>query len=461
LKKNEIITVDISENVNLSKSLAYYEGHKILISGGYAGQNADVRIKKMREKRWEATLETVNRPAPEETQPVCPDFGRCGGCRFQDITYEHQLHLKEAYIHTLFEKAKIPYDTFEPILPSPSVWHYRNKMEFSFGDEVKDGPLTLGMHEKGRHHNIVSLQDCKISPTDFSVILRGVETYFRERGTSFYHLYERDGFLRHIVMRHAVGTNELLINLVTTSEKTLDDGFVSMLLGLPLENKIAGILHTVNNSPSDAVKPETVDLLYGRDHLIETCGGLSFRISPFSFFQTNTRGAEVLYSKVKEYAGDASDKVIFDLYCGTGTIAQMVARGAKKVYGIEIVEEAVEAAKENVVRNGIGNCEFICGDVLERVDGLNVKADVIILDPPRAGIHPKAIDKIIAFAPETFVYVSCKATSLINDLPKFLEAGYTVKQVCPVDMFPHTEHVETVVLIARAEMAYVQLNFKI
>ena len=222
-----------------------------------------------------------------------------------------------------------------------------------------------------------------------------------------------------------------------------------MILALPLSSEIAGILHTVNNSPSDAVKPERVELLYGKDYIIESLCGLDFQISPFSFFQTNTHGAEVLYNKVKDYVGDADDKVLFDLYCGTGTIAQILSDKAKAVYGIEIVEEAVEAAKMNAEKNAIDNCVFICGDVLEKVEELDVKPDVIVLDPPRAGIHPKAIDKIISFAPDTFVYVSCKATSLINDLPKFLEAGYEIKRVCPVDMFPHTEHVETVVLLSR------------
>ena len=450
MKKNDIITVDIVENISMSKSLAFTEeGKRIVISGGYKGQNADIRIVKMRAKRLEAVIEKVNQHASEETTPLCTDFGRCGGCRFQDITYEHQLHLKETYVKNLFDKANIPYETFESILPSPDVWHYRNKMEFSFGDEVKDGELTLGMHEKGKHHSILSLTDCKIAPEDFSILLRGVEDYFRKTGDPFYHSYNKEGFLRHLVLRQAFGTDQLLINLVTTSERAFDKkAFVDTVLALPLSSEIAGILHTINNSPSDAVKPESVELLYGKDFIMESLCGLNFQISPFSFFQTNTRGAEVLYNKVKDYVGDAKDKVIFDLYCGTGTIAQIMSDKAKAVYGIEIVEEAVAAAKMNAEKNTIDNCVFICGDVLEKVEELDVKPDVIVLDPPRAGIHPKAIDKIISFAPDTFVYVSCKATSLINDLPKFLEAGYEIKRVCPVDMFPHTEHVETVVLMS-------------
>ena len=451
MKKNDILSVDIVENISMSKSLAFTdEGKRIVINGGYKGQNADIRIIKMRAKRLEAVVEKINTHAPEETTPLCADFGRCGGCRFQDITYEHQLHLKETYVKNLFDKANIPYGVFEAILPSPDIYHYRNKMEFSFGDEVKDGELTLGMHEKGKHHSILSLSDCKIAPVDFSILLRGVEDYFRKTGDPFYHSYNKEGFLRHLVLRQAFATNEILVNLVTTSACELDQqAFVDMVLALSLSSEIAGILHTVNNSPSDAVKPERVELLYGKDFIIESLCGLDFQISPFSFFQTNTHGAEVLYNKVKDYVGNADDKVLFDLYCGTGTIAQILSDKAKAVYGIEIVGEAVAAAKMNAEKNAIDNCIFICGDVLEKVEELDVKPDVIVLDPPRAGIHPKAIDKIISFSPDTFVYVSCKATSLINDLPKFLEAGYEIKRVCPVDMFPHTEHVETVVEMKR------------
>lgn len=449
LKKNDIITADITENITLSKSLAYYEDKKILIDGGYAGQNADIRIVKMRPKRWEAVIEKINSHAPYEITPPCPDFTRCGGCRFQDIPYTMQAEMKEQYLLSLFNKAGIEYGEFEKLLPSPVEYHYRNKMEFSFGDELKDGELTLGMHEKRKHHNILSITDCKISPEDFSVILKAVETYFRKKGETYYNQYTKTGFLRHLVLRKA--SDELLINLVTTKERPLDaDEFVAVLLNLPLKSKIAGILHTLNNSFSDAVKPEEVRLLYGKSTITESLCGLRFEITPFSFFQTNTKGAEVLYNKVREYAGNCADKTVFDLYCGTGTIAQVMAQQAKHVYGIEIVDEAIKAAKDNAVLNRINNCTFICGDVLEKVEELKDHADVIILDPPRAGIHPKAIDKILSFAPSTFIYVSCKATSLINDLPKFIDAGYKIEKICGVDMFPHTEHVECCCLLSRA-----------
>lgn len=346
-------------------------------------------------------------------------------------------------------KASIPYNSFEGIIPSPATEGYRNKMEFSFGNEVKDGPLTLGMHERGLHHNIVTVKDCMISPKDYRTILAAVEKFFTDSGTPFYNKVTRSGYLRHLVIRCSVRRGELMINLVTTTDGTMDEkAFTEMLLSLPLEYSIAGIIHTYTDSFADAVKAQKMEILYGNDYITEEICGLSFKITPFSFFQTNTLAAEKLYEKVKEYVGDCRNKTIFDLYCGTGTIAQIVSNDSEMVYGIEIVEEAVEAAIDNAAKNGIKNCNFIAGDVFEKVSRLP-QADVIILDPPRAGVGPKAIERVIAFNPGIFVYVSCKPQSLINDLNSFLNAGYKIDKMCLIDMFPNTEHVETVVLLSR------------
>ncbi len=366
-----------------------------------------------------------------------------------DIPYNYQLKLKQDYIHSLFEKANIECCEYENILPSPAEQGYRNKMEFSFGDEYIQGPLTLGMHERKKHHSIVGLKNCLISPKDFNTIRCGVEEYFRQANIPFYNKNTKEGYLRHLVIRHSVYENSLLLNLVTTSKGTFNKKeFTDMLLSLQTEGKIAGILHTQNDSFADAVIADRTDILYGTDHITEEVCNLKFNIGSLSFFQTNTRGAQVLYEKVREYIGNTNDKTIFDLYCGTGTIAQIVSKGAKAVYGIELVKEAVESARENAMTNGLENCSFICGDVLEMINSLKDNADIIILDPPRAGIHPKAIEKIIAYMPETFVYVSCNASSLVRDLPFFLNAGYYVQKLCPVDMFPFTPHVETCVLLS-------------
>ena len=227
------------------------------------------------------------------------------------------------------------------------------------------------------------------------------------------------------------------------------DELQEKLLALPLEGKIVGILHTSNDSLSDAVIPEKVLVLYGQDYIYEEILGLKFKISPFSFFQTNSKGAEVLYETARSYVGETKDKVIFDLYSGTGTIAQMLAPVAKKVIGVEIIEEAVEAAKENAALNGLSNCEFIAGDVLKVLDEIEEKPDIIVLDPPRDGCNPKALDKIIAYGVEEMVYISCKPTSLVRDLEVLKHRGYEVKRACAVDQFVGTLHVECVTLLQR------------
>ena len=450
MKKGEIINVDIQENISMSKSLSHYEGEKIVIDGGLAGQNVDIRIAKKRSKRIEATIQNVVKKADYEVEPSCEDFNRCGGCRLQNVPYEKEIEMKKDYVLNLFRKAQIEYKEFDGITPSPLENGYRNKMEFSFGDEIKDGPLCLGMHEKGKHHNIVPLKECDISADEFNIIRNAVQNYFREKGTKIFNKFSKEGYLRHLVLRKSFYDNKVLVNLVTTTQDTLDENaFVKLITDCNVE--IAGILYTQNDSFADAVRPETVKLLYGEDYLIEKINNLLFKISPFSFFQTNSLGAEVLYDKVISYCGDIDNKIVFDLYSGTGTIAQIAARKAKNVYGIEIVDEAVEKAKQNATLNDLTNCNFICGDVLKEIDELNFKADIIILDPPRAGLHPKAIEKLLAYECKTIVYVSCKATSLINDLPYFLNAGYSLDRVGLVDMFPRTEHVECVVLMSRVE----------
>lgn len=256
--------------------------------------------------------------------------------------------------------------------------------------------------------------------------------------------------MRHLLVRRAVKTGEITVSIVTTGsyESDLMD-LVKELLELNLEGKIIGIMHIVNDGLADMVRSDRTEVLYGSEFFYEEILGLKFKISTFSFFQTNSLGAEKLYEKAREYVGDTREKLIFDLYSGTGTIAQMLAPVAKKVVGVEIVKEAVEAAKENALLNGLDNCEFIAGDVLKVIDEMEERPDLIVLDPPRDGIHPKALDKIIAYGVDRIVYISCKPTSLARDLEVFLAKGYRVEKACAVDMFPQTVHVETVVKLVR------------
>ena len=306
------------------------------------------------------------------------------------------------------------------------------------------------MHKRGSFYDIVTVDGCRLTDGDFRKILRATLDYFTELGTPFYRKLQHTGYLRHLLVRKAARTGQILVSLVTTSQMDADlEGWKETLLKLPLEGSFAGILHTTNDSLADVVQSDRTEVLYGEEYFYEELLGLRFRISTFSFFQTNSLGAEVLYDTARSYVGDTKDQVIFDLYSGTGTIAQMLAPVAKKVIGVEIVEEAVKAAGENAKLNGLTNCEFIAGDVLKMLDTISDRPDFIVLDPPRDGIHPKALKKIIDYGVDRMIYISCKPTSLARDLEMLQGSGYRVERACCVDMFPWSANVETVCLLNR------------
>lgn len=449
MKKGDIFEGKVIRTEFPNKGIIDIEGQKVIVKNALEGQVVRFSINKKRRDKVEGRLLEVIEPSPLEQPAACKHFGICGGCRYQNLSYEQQLDLKKRQVEELIEKNGLSFD-IENIYGSPITEGYRNKMEFTFGDEEKDGPLALGMHKKNSFYDIVTLDDCRIVDPDFNVLLQAILKYFKEKGETYFHKIRHEGFLRHLVMRRSVKTGDILINLVTTTQSQLDESeFVNMILAQKIDGKVVGILHTLNDNLADVVQSDETKTLYGQDYFYEYLYNMRFKISPFSFFQTNTLGAEVLYDQVREYVGETKDKLVYDLYTGTGTIAQMLAPVASKVVGVEIVEEAVEAAKKNAVDNHLDNCEFIAGDVLKVVDNLTQKPDILVLDPPRDGIHPKALRKIINFNVDEMVYVSCKPTSLMRDLLVFREAGYEVKRCCLVDMFPGTVHVETVVLLGR------------
>ena len=474
-----------------------------IVKGALPGQTVEFSVKKARKNKCEGRLRTVLKKGQLETREAkCPNFGTCGGCNYQEIPYEQQLALKKEQvlrlIDAVYEGDGYQYDGILSVRKDGQYreWGYRNKMEFSFGDAVKDGPLTLGLHKKGSFHDIVDAEGCQIVHPDYSAVLACVREYAKENNIPYYHKRDHQGVLRHLLVRRAEVSGDMLVALVTSTQQEIDySELVSRLLALPLEGQITGILQICNDSLGDVVQSDETKILYGKDWFEEKVLGLTFKISPFSFFQTNTSGAEVLYQRAREYvlgeinignAGETSngnmtentpgeentpgsdalnekasggnatethtidlhDKVVFDLYSGTGTIAQLIAPVARKVIGVEIVEEAVEAAKENAALNGLDNCEFIAGDVLKVIDDIEEKPDYIILDPPRDGIHPKALQKIIDYGVKNIVYISCKPTSFARDLAVFQERGYELKRVSNVDLFPETVHVETVVKLS-------------
>jgi len=446
-----------------NKGIIQIEEEKVSVKNTLTGQKVRFVVNKARKGKSEGRLlEVMEKSLLETEEPKCKQFGSCGGCTYQTLSYEDQLELKSNQVKRLIDKVCNDY-VFEGIKGSPVQWGYRNKMEFSFGDERKDGPLALGLHKKGSFHDIVTASECKIVDTDYNQILTCVLEFFTELGTNFLKKLTHEGYLRHLLVRRAAKTGEILMCLVTSSqwessnnekagnEEEALKALTNRLLALKLNGRIVGILHTYNDSLADIVQSDRTDILFGQDYFYEELLGLRFKISTFSFFQTNSLGAEVLYNTARDYIGETKDKLIFDLYTGTGTIAQLLAPVAKKVIGVEIVEEAVVAARENASLNGLGNCEFIAGDVLKVIDGIKEKPDIIVLDPPRDGIHPKALDKIIDFGVDRIVYISCKPTSLARDLEVFQEKGYKVEKVCVVDMFPATVHVETVVALHRID----------
>ncbi len=464
MKKGQVLEGIVERVVFPNKGIVSVEGEeqKVIVKNAIEGQKIRFSINKKRKGKAEGRLLEVIERSPLQTEEECAYFGKCGGCMYQGVPYQEQLKIKETQVKNLLAPVLLNAgyeldEIFEGVKESPRSLAYRNKMEFSFGDEIKDGPLSLGMHKRGSFHDIVTVDGCRIVDEDYSKILRGVLDFFTEHQVPFYHKMSHVGYLRHLLVRKAVKTGEILIDLVTTTQpiegadtKELLSEMAATICALELEGTVVGILHTENDSVADAVINEHTELLYGQDHFEEELLGLQFSISPFSFFQTNSLGAEVLYETAREYVADAGNgKVVYDLYSGTGTIAQILAPVAKEVIGVEIIEEAVEAAKENAKRNHLENCEFLAGDVLKVLDDIEQKPDFIVLDPPRDGIHPKALEKIISYGVEKMVYISCKPTSLARDLEVLLARGYEAERICCVDMFPQTTGIETVCLLGK------------
>ncbi len=486
MKKGQVYEGSVKRVDFPNKGIVCVGEETAVVKNSLPGQKVKFSVNKVRKGKAEGRLLEVTEKSPLETGQTCSLFGLCGGCTYLSLPYEEQLKVKEGQVKRLLDsvldRQEEPWN-FEGIKGSPKAYEYRNKMEFSFGDEYKDGPLALGMHKRGSFYDIVTVADCEIVDADYRLILQTVRDYFAEEKVTFFHRLSHVGFLRHLLVRKASRTGEILAALVTTSQdpwnrmesddpltdgKTgmagsmgsgqtqhLIAGFKERLLSLEqdgkLQGKFAGILHITNDSVADVVQSDHTDLLYGQEYFYEELLGLKFKISTFSFFQTNSYSAEVLYQTAREYVGDlgGKDKTVFDLYSGTGTIAQLMAPAARKVIGVEIVEEAVEAAKKNAAANGLDNCEFIAGDVLKVLDEVEEKPDMIILDPPRDGIHPKALPKIIAYGVDHIVYISCKPTSLVRDLEVFLANGYRVDKAVAVDQFPWTANCEVVCLLTR------------
>lgn len=446
MKRRDIIEFEIDKMEFGGTSVSRLGNRDIYMKGGITGQKVKASVKKTKSGKAEVKMMELLESSPLETETACKHFNVCGGCSMLSVPYEKQLEIKERQVMDLFLEQDIFGFNFQGIEQSPQTKEYRNKMEYTFGDEMKDGPLTLGLHKKGKHIDILTVDGCFLVDNDFINVLTSTVEYFNEKNTPYYRNMSHKGYLRNLVVRKGINTNEMMVNIVTSSQEDFDmTEYKDMLLNLDLKADLVSILHTINDGLADAVNCDELIVLHGRDYIQEELLGLKFKISPFSFFQTNTKGAEELYKIAREFVGEHNDKIVFDLYSGTGTIGQVMAEKAKKVYGIEIIEEAVEAANKNAKLNNLTNCEFIAGDVAKTVNKLKAKPDIIIVDPPRPGVHKDAIRDISKFDSKEIVYISCNPKTLVLDLVEFKKYGYEVEKVKCMDMFPNTPHVETVV----------------
>ncbi len=486
MKKGQILEGTVERVDFPDRGIVRTEEGIVCVKNTFPGQRIRFAVTRKRGGCTQGRLiEVLQTSALEKRESVCGIFPDCGGCTWQTMLYEDQLALKEGQVRRLLEPVLQSADAadggsagaagsgwdavYEGIRSSPQEFAYRNKMEFSFGDAYRDGPLCLGLHRRGSRYDVLTADRCQLVHRDLTAILKSTLSFFQEQKIPYYHKKTHEGILRHLLVRRAESTGEILVCLVSAgagrkeaapalSEEASEaaealrpvwEAFADRLLALPLEGRIVGILQMRNDSLADVVRSDQTTILYGQDFFYETLLGLRFLITPFSFFQTNSPGAEVLYRTVRDFAGGTKAKVLFDLYSGTGTIAQILSPSAEKVIGIEIVEEAVEAARLNAQLNGLANCSFLAGDVLRVLDEIRERPDLIVLDPPRDGIHPKALPKIIAYNAPRILYISCKPTSLARDLEILLHSGYRAERLCCIDMFPQTGGIETVCLLSR------------
>lgn len=456
MKRKEIASAVIErvDYPNKGRFFVSDTGEKGIVKNVIPGQEVRFRVyKKHGEHVYGNRLEVLKKSPLETREPFCDNFGICGGCLYQTVPYEKQLEMKADQIRRLLSEVLSEDSVFDGIKASPHELEYRNKIDLSFGDEVPGGPLTLGMHKMGTRYTVLDADTCRLMHSDLIDVMKAVREYCASCGLPFYNKLRHEGFLRYLMLRRSETTGEILMVLATSSQIAHDfSDLVKQLLALPLEGRFAGIFHAIDDRYADALIADEVRCLYGQDFFYETLLGLKFKVTIFSFFQTNTAGAEVLYETVREYVRmgqDGKSPVLYDLYCGTGTIAQLLAQEADKVYGIEIVEEAVQAARNNAALNGLENCTFLSGDVFETLPEIPEKPDFVVLDPPREGVHEKALKKIHAFGIRNMVYISCKTTSFVEDMRFLRDYGWKIARYALVDMFPETQHVETIVLLQK------------
>jgi 23S rRNA (uracil1939-C5)-methyltransferase len=456
IKKKDIVELEISDLAYGGKSVAKLDGFVVLLKGGIPGDIVKAEIVKKKSNFAEAKILEIIKESDLRTKPVCSHFGLCGGCSWQDLKYEEQLKFKTKQVKECLEHLGGFSDfPIQETLGADEIFYYRNKMEYAFasgGNRMvhtpdPDQPLILGLHLRERFDQVFDLKECFLQSEKANLIVNFVRRFAKDKKLIPYDLKERSGFLRFLAIRESKNTDMTMVNLVTNKgEFPFKDEFSSRLLSnFPF---VQSVVRNINSKLANIAVGEEEELLGGERTITERLGKFTFEISSNSFFQTNTRQAEKLYEVVLNMADLQGDESVLDLYCGTGTISIFLSQNAKKVIGVESVEESVNNAQRNAELNNVTNCEFICGEakeVLKKFGDDKKTPDLVVVDPPRAGLHKHVVKSLLSIKPVKIIYVSCNPSTLARDLKILCEEYYKLEKVQPIDMFPHTYHIETVV----------------
>ena len=463
MKKKKIIleNVPVTAYAAEGKALARIEGKVIFIEGAVPGDVADVLITKNKKDWAEGKVSKIKEFSPERVTPFCIHFGTCGGCKWQMLPYEKQLQYKEQEVKDVIKRIGKIETSVLPIRGSEKTIHYRNKLEFTFSnkkyltqkefsilgeDEWPGG--ALGYHVPKLYDKIIDIRECWLMDEENNLIRNTLREFAEKNHYSYYDIKEHKGFLRNVIIRSCT-TGELMVNLFFGNEdKEKREKICNYLLEqVP---QITTLLYTINQKWNDSMDGLQPQIFSGKGFVIEKLGDFNFKISSKSFFQTNTKQAEVLYNVVKDFAALTGKEIVYDLYCGTGSIGIFLSNDAKKIIGVDVIEEAIHDAKENAELNNLQSASFFSGDVIEICSDdffmLHGSPDVVIVDPPRAGLHNKLVNKLLEIASPKIVYVSCNVATQARDL-QLLHEKYVVEKIQPVDMFPHTHHIESVALL--------------
>jgi 23S rRNA (uracil1939-C5)-methyltransferase len=447
--RDEELELKIDSLAYGGNGVARLNGFVVFVRRGLPGDTVRARVTKVQRRHAEALATEVLEPSPLRVEAPCDHYPACGGCRFQDLAYEAQAEAKAEQVSDALRRiGGISDPPLEPILPAEEIFHYRNKLEYSF-TQLEDGP-TLGFHKAGRWDEVLEIERCWLTTDLGNAIRNAVREWARGDKLVAYDQAEHTGYLRHLVVREGMNTGQVLVQVVTGPGEKLDTGgFVDVLRRFP---EVRSVHWSVNDTAAEVTNLPT-QLLWGEEAIEEELCRLRFRVRPNAFLQTNTRMAERIYGLVREFAALTGDETVYDLYCGIGTIGLVLARDALTVWGIDISEESIACALENADLNGIGNAAYFAGNVGQALEELRDRsggADVVVVDPPRAGLAGKALKRLGEIEAPRIVYVSCNPTTLAGDLKRLRgEYGYELRRAKPVDMFPHTPHVETVSLLER------------